>query len=130
MKAVAVGLVVLIAGVMFGIAGLAIFAHTQGDIDSPCPIMGHEASLCPMSLLEHLAGWQNTLLAVEHLPRLFILFLLVISVALVLWYRVKQVLPYKPLSVTRDRSLFFVLPFRGVFFEAFCSGVLHPKLFA
>ncbi len=129
MKSVAVGLVGVVAFAAFGISGLAVFSHAHGDAGMLCPVMGHAAVLCPMSLIEHLARWQSLSLAVENTPMMFAAFVFLLGVLLLhkLWSWDVFPLLFRRLvrSVQADP-----VSFRGSEFALLLRGILHSRLYA
>lgn len=100
----------------------------SGDT-SGCPFMTHEATLCSMSVLDHVGAWKSAFLAV--VPG-FILLLLVLVGAIVLLavapnLLVKQKYRILPLlkNTTERTYSFSYRPLQ----ELFSNGIIHPKLF-
>ena len=94
-----------------------------------CPFMEHGASLCSMSVVDHIGAWQSAFLAV--VPTFSLLMLAVATV--VILYSVAPHLLVKPSSRLHLFFQFFIprvytFPQRPLQ-ELFSNGILHPKLF-
>ncbi|KND51884.1 MAG: hypothetical protein ABA06_01325 [Parcubacteria bacterium C7867-001] len=87
--------------------------HSMGG----CPFMQGEASLCSMSILDHLTNWQQTfaITLVEVLT-------FAIPVLAVAWLWLTVLKPERPPGYRRR---FYPAP--PLLQELFSSGILHPK---
>ncbi len=101
--------------------------HTMGDGTEHhvCPLMGTTPAC--VSIVEHLAHWQSSFVAVLEDVLPLIVLLSIAYACLWLLYRPLEELgrfvPTSPLNVLR-----LLLP-RHALQEAFSSGLIHPKLF-
>ncbi len=131
-------LALTIATALGGILLLSILAyapvhsphgHTVPLTHGDCPFMGHEESICPMNLLEHLSLLEDIFAA--GTPSLPTLLLLVGALLLASVIPTKRRLLHKePERVRwrwlRTRSYTFG---RSALQEHFARGILHPKIF-
>jgi len=129
MKVFAGGLITLLVCVAFGVSGLVVFSHMHDEAEMPCPVMGHAAVLCPMSLVEHLARWQSLFLATERAPAFLISLILLVGVAVFSRFFTSR----RPGVVFRGFFDFSngTPPFiRGAEFCLLSRGILHSRLYA
>ena len=101
----------------------------MGGATTGCPFMAHEATLCSMSVLDHVGAWKSAFLAV--VPG-FALLLLVL-VGTIVWLAVAPNLlvkqKYWTLPLRKKISArIYTFSYRPLQ-ELFSSGILHPKLF-
>ena len=84
-----------------------------------CPLMGHDAALCDMSLLAHLEHWQTAFTAT--------LYEIVILLGAVIVFAFWRERTYADLQLTRSRQRARD-PVPAPLFQELCSrGILHRK---
>ena len=106
----------------------AVGMDMSGDT-SGCPFMAHEATLCSMSVLDHVGAWKSAFLAVVPgftlLLSVLVGAIVLLSVAPNLLVKQKYRTPPLPKKLTERTYTFSYRPLQ----ELFSSGILHPKLF-
>ncbi len=125
----AIGIVIFFVISIFGLPLSGMSMNMEGEMIG-CPYMDMgEASICHMSLFEHISMWQTAFASViaEH-GSLSLLVLLAIALALTLTHLLRSQRQIAVLPV--DHRLRRREVKRSVFFqEAFSNGILNPKLF-
>ena len=92
-----------------------------------CPLMGHDAAMCPMNLFEHLSMWQSMFAAI---PVQSIVLMLLSLLALFFSVRLRELLwllhpSPQPVRIFCDHEAGTHDPLR--LFTA--RGLMHPKIF-
>lgn len=104
--------------------GMDMSADTSG-----CQFMAHEATLCSMSVLDHVGAWKSAFLAV--VPSLILLLSALVAAVLVLSVAPNLLLKHKFREPPLSRELqhrTYSYSYRPLQ-ELFSNGILHPKLF-
>lgn len=99
--------------------------HTMSDGVSHhvCPTLGTTPAC--ISVLEHLAHWQNTLIGIFDESLLLVTFLSVVALCVSFFQCFRLVSPLLRWHLTPGHSLLM----RHTLQEAFANGVLHSKAF-
>ena len=97
---------------------------------SNCPFMSGQAVVCNMDPLEHIAAWQNMFTSIPQQGGLFLILMLLASLALVLlWTHLRR----PSIDHTHTSTKFLVrrdyMPPASPLQELFSNGILNPKLF-
>ncbi|OGZ04860.1 MAG: hypothetical protein A2845_05200 [Candidatus Lloydbacteria bacterium RIFCSPHIGHO2_01_FULL_49_22] len=99
--------------------------QTNGTM-TPCPFMDDNGASCPMSLVAHIADWQQLSTARPTDVSLAV-------IALVLLFFVQyfaERIDRPPLSLEHLRARNARVRFFATLFSAFSRGILHSRLFA
>lgn len=120
---------VLFLGTMFG----GLFHMTMGmDMTgemSGCPFMTHEATLCSMSVTDHIESWKSAFLAA--VPGFTLLLLALAATAIILTIAPHLLLKRRwaePLISKHVLERVYTFSYRPLQ-ELFSRGILHPKLY-
>lgn len=106
-----------------------IMGLTQGGEMTGCPLVGGIASMCQMSVIEHISYWQQLFTAtssntITTLAFLLFLFLLGTNLALSQNKRISWKLFYKFYNRNNPQALLF-----NYLILVFSTGILHPKVY-
>ncbi|GEM_PF-1802473 len=122
--------VVMVA--LLALATIGMYSMTGSDgMMVACPLMSETATLCPMTLMEHLSQWQAMTRAVVPQG----LLLLAALLFLVFWI-VQPIHRLRLLNPPNSISIFFYRRYQSQIRSlnrmllAFSDGILNPKLFA
>ena len=123
------GIAVFFVVAVFGLPLSGISMGMDGEMIG-CPFMDMDgASICHMSLFEHISTWQGTFASVVDQHGFSMLALLLTAVLSF----VSINLPGSFKDIARlpfdQRHLRRRVAYRGFFQEAFSNGILNPKLF-
>ena len=117
--------VLLVSAFGVGSSNLLMGHDDMGMIG--CPLLGHDATVCPMTPLAHINSWQTMFAAI---PAQNVALLLLMLLALFFFLRLDQYrwllhpsphpvyVSYDPEAVTHDSLRRFI-----------ARGLLHPKIF-
>ena len=123
------GIVVFFVVGVFGLPLSGMSMGMDGEMIN-CPFMDMDgASICNMSLFEHISTWQGTFASVvdQHGAELLLLLLAtVLSFTQISLFGLLKDIVRLPLTQRRLRRR---VVYRAFFQEAFSSGILNPKLF-
>lgn len=119
-----VAMAVFVAFTTLAVFGLSFSMHTGERGMSHCAFMSDQASVCPMTILDHIATWQHmitglTVLAVISIAFVVLAVSILPEITEVQQYGQRQLREHSPGIV-----LFRFLP------ELFSSGILHSKIYA
>lgn len=93
-----------------------------------CPLMMMDHSaMCPMTILDHLVGWELMFAAIREYS---VTITLLLAVALSLyWFSVRRIVPDSspPPQWYRESTITYQL--HRYLLSAFSQGILHPKLY-
>lgn len=124
---------IALAVVFLSVLSLSLF-HMPAGMEmtgsmSGCPFMGHEETICSMSVVDHIGAWKSAFLAT--IPG-FTLLLSALAAAVVIFTVAPNLLlkqrfrvPVISKEVVERVYTFSYRPLQ----ELFSSGILHPKLF-
>jgi len=121
---------IIVVFLLVGAAGVsysnAIMGHEAMGMMG-CPMMGHDAAVCPMNPLAHIAAWQTMFAAIPVQSAVMVLLLLL---ALFFVSRLKQYLwllhpSPQPVYLSYDPDVVSHDPVRRFIFR----GLMHPKIF-
>lgn len=124
---------IALAIVFLSVLSLSLF-HMPAGMEmtgsmSGCPFMGHEETLCSMSVVDHIGAWKSAFLAT--IPGLTLLLsalaaaVVIFTVAPNLLLKQRYRVPIIPKEIVERVYTFSHRPLQ----ELFSRGILHPKLF-
>lgn len=121
---------VLASFVFMSLFGMGIGMEMKDGQMSSCPFTASQASICQMSVTEHISQWQHSFLGIPTKINLLILSLLLLSIIIVpfakSFTKVKQIelaaqlIFYYKTAVTKILNQLLI---------AFSDGILNPKIY-
>ena len=121
---------ILISFVFLSLFGVGLGMEMQGEQISFCPFMAEHAVVCPMSVIEHIAQWQQAFLGTPKGSSLalLVLFLAIVFVPFVKTFsRIENAVKLRrEFDCQRARAFAIIDPL----LLAFSDGILKPKIYA
>jgi len=123
-------LFVLTSFVFMSLFGIGIGMEMKDGQMASCPFVASQASICQMSVTEHIGQWQQAFLGVPEKSNVSILALLLLAFAIVPFAK-----PFSQIKQTEvvTRFVFYLRDIANKILDplllAFSDGILNPKIY-
>jgi hypothetical protein len=122
---------VLASFAFMSLFGMSMGMEARGGQMSSCPFMASEASICQMSVTEHISQWQQAFLGIPAKTN-FLAFAVVLLIAILASF-IKPFSQLKKLTVSAARFLAYRRASFAKVFDplliSFSDGILNPKIY-
>jgi hypothetical protein len=112
------------------ILGIGMSMEMKDDQMSSCPFMISQATLCQMSVTEHIAKWQQSLLGIPTKTNFLVLVVVLLAVVIISFIKLSQ------LKALKERAARLFAYQKTYFLEifdplllAFSNGIINPKIY-
>lgn len=117
-------MVVLVAFSTLALFGLSFSMHEDSQGMEHCAFMTETSSICPMTVLDHIATWQ------QMTTGLTVLFLMSIAIVVLTFSIRSTIQEYQKYRRKRLREHSPGIALFRLFLKLFASGILHSRVYA
>lgn len=128
-KVIVMFLLVFVVVNMFGLS-FTMDHQMSGGHMAACPFMGETASVCQMTLSDHVTKWKEMFIALLPTMTLLTLLILGITMMVLIFTLAPPWLNRVSLLLRNYKKLHPDIKFFNPLILAFAQGILHPRIYA